>query len=136
MGITHFVDRVLDFMDIIHFVDRVLDFMDIIHLVDRVSDFMDMMMLQNAQMHHMVMQQMMLQNLPGGGGGSFRLPTAQIPMAPVLEPMVRVLLCCISFCLSLLPFYTHHTLKQNENLSACAEATSDGSSLALERRHM
>ena len=109
--------------------------MDITHFVDRVSDFMDMMMLQNAQMHHMVMQQMMLQNLPGGGG-SFRLPTAQVPMAPVLEPMVRVLLCCISLCLSLLPFYTHHTLKQNETLSACAEATSDGSSLALERRHM
>lgn len=54
------------------------------------SDFMDMMMLQNAQMHHMVMQQMMLQNLPGGGGGSYRLPTAQVPLAPVMaEPMVR-----------------------------------------------
>ncbi|KAL8594700.1 hypothetical protein ACOMHN_052432 [Nucella lapillus] len=53
------------------------------------SDFMDMMMLQNAQMHHMVMQQMMLQNLPGGGGGgnSFKMPTAQVPMAPFIEPM-------------------------------------------------
>ncbi|XP_076456024.1 uncharacterized protein LOC143290459 isoform X2 [Babylonia areolata] len=52
------------------------------------SDFMDMMMLQNAQMHHMVMQQMMLQNLPGGGGGgSWKMPTAQVPMAPIVEPM-------------------------------------------------
>lgn len=51
------------------------------------ADFMDMMMLQNAQMHHMVMQQMMLQNLPGGG---YRLPTTQVPLAPVMaEPMVR-----------------------------------------------
>ncbi|KAK7092295.1 hypothetical protein V1264_008064 [Littorina saxatilis] len=54
------------------------------------SDFMDMMMLQNAQMHHMVMQQMMLQNLPGGGGGCggggghCKLPTAQVPLAPVM----------------------------------------------------
>nr|KAG5698724.1 hypothetical protein BaRGS_008498 [Batillaria attramentaria] len=56
------------------------------------ADFMDMMMLQNAQMHHMVMQQMMLQNLPGGGGGGggYRLPTAQVPLAPVMaEPMMR-----------------------------------------------
>ena len=64
---------------------------------------MDMMMLQNAQMHHMVMQQMMLQNLPnaggGGGGGNFRLPTAQIPMAPVMEPMVRLNLLASHFCL-------------------------------------
>ncbi|XP_025083797.1 uncharacterized protein LOC112557888 isoform X2 [Pomacea canaliculata] len=50
------------------------------------ADFMDMMMLQNAQMHHMVMQQMMLQNLPGGG---YRMPTATVPLAPVVEPAVR-----------------------------------------------
>ena len=46
------------------------------------ADFMDMMMLQNAQMHHMVMQQMMLQQLPGG---SVKFPTAQVPLAPVVS---------------------------------------------------
>ncbi|PVD36062.1 hypothetical protein C0Q70_03032 [Pomacea canaliculata] len=57
-----------------------------VHLLVFLStDFMDMMMLQNAQMHHMVMQQMMLQNLPGGG---YRMPTATVPLAPVVEPAV------------------------------------------------
>lgn len=57
-----------------------------VHLLVLLStDFMDMMMLQNAQMHHMVMQQMMLQNLPGGG---YRMPTATVPLAPVVEPAV------------------------------------------------
>ncbi|XP_076437450.1 uncharacterized protein LOC143276697 [Babylonia areolata] len=45
------------------------------------ADFMDMMMLQNAQMHHMVMQQMMLYQLPGNG--TWKMPTAQVPLAPV-----------------------------------------------------
>ncbi|XP_012944993.1 uncharacterized protein LOC101861997 [Aplysia californica] len=49
------------------------------------SDFMDMMMLQNAQMHHMVMQQMMLHQLPGGSRPA-TYPMAE-PMVPV--PMAR-----------------------------------------------
>ncbi|KAH9514283.1 hypothetical protein Btru_028606 [Bulinus truncatus] len=44
------------------------------------SDFMDMMMLQNAQMHHMVMQQMMLHQLPGARPAT--IPFAE-PAAPV-----------------------------------------------------
>ncbi|KAL8612932.1 hypothetical protein ACOMHN_001015 [Nucella lapillus] len=50
-------------------------------------DFMDVMMLQNAQMHHMVMQQMMLQNLPGSC--NFKMPTAEVPvgLAP-MRPMI------------------------------------------------
>ncbi|CAG5125492.1 unnamed protein product [Candidula unifasciata] len=45
------------------------------------GDFMDMMMLQNAQMHHMVMQQMMLHQLPGGSR-PWTIPIAE-PAAPV-----------------------------------------------------
>ncbi|XP_055901593.1 uncharacterized protein LOC106052884 isoform X4 [Biomphalaria glabrata] len=44
------------------------------------SDFMDMMMLQNAQMHHMVMQQMMLHQLPGARPAT--MPFVE-PAAPV-----------------------------------------------------
>ncbi|XP_059144579.1 uncharacterized protein C21orf58-like [Physella acuta] len=44
------------------------------------ADFMDMMMLQNAQMHHMVMQQMMLHQLPGARPAT--IPFAE-PAAPV-----------------------------------------------------
>ncbi|BFZ06327.1 hypothetical protein BsWGS_09365 [Bradybaena similaris] len=44
------------------------------------SDFMDMMMLQNAQMHHMVMQQLMVQQLTGPRPGT--IPYAE-PSAPV-----------------------------------------------------
>ena len=33
--------------------------------ISPISDFMEMMMMQNAQMHHMIMQQMMVNTLPG-----------------------------------------------------------------------
>ncbi|RUS70230.1 hypothetical protein EGW08_022010 [Elysia chlorotica] len=49
------------------------------------ADFMDMMMLQNAQMHHMVMQQMMLHQLPGGA----RPHTYPYAEAPAPYAMVR-----------------------------------------------
>ncbi|CAL1529134.1 unnamed protein product, partial [Lymnaea stagnalis] len=45
------------------------------------SDFMDMMMLQNAQMHHMVMQQMMLHQLPGARPATIPFAEQAAPVA-------------------------------------------------------
>lgn len=44
------------------------------------------MMIQHQQMHQMVMQQIMLQQLPGGGGGSRGYPAAV--MAAPAEPVM------------------------------------------------
>lgn len=46
------------------------------------ADFMEMMMMQNAQMHHMVMQQMMIQSLPGLNTNAART----YPVSVITEP--------------------------------------------------
>lgn len=47
-------------------------------------DWMEMMMMQNHQMHQLVVQQMMLHSLPGGNRG------AQAPVTYMSEPTVVV----------------------------------------------
>lgn len=53
------------------------------------ADFMDMMMLQNAQMHHMVMQQMMLHQLPGGSR-PYTYPYAEPAPYAMVRPIPSV----------------------------------------------
>lgn len=51
------------------------------------ADFMEMMMIQHQQMHQMVLQQMMLSQLPGGGPRGYSYPAA-VMAAPAVEPVM------------------------------------------------
>lgn len=53
------------------------------HLISPI-DWMEMMMMQNHQMHQLVVQQMMLQSLPGAGR------MTQAPVTYMSEPTVVV----------------------------------------------
>ncbi|XP_046563527.1 uncharacterized protein LOC124272404 [Haliotis rubra] len=59
------------------------------------GEFMDMMMMQNAQMHHMAMQQMMVRNLQGSAPAQLATPVAAAPVMPAAPVYPR-------------PVYHHH----------------------------
>ncbi|ESP02889.1 hypothetical protein LOTGIDRAFT_230388 [Lottia gigantea] len=52
------------------------------------GDFMDMMMMQNAQMHHMAMQQLMIKSLGGAPGGSERVQHHHYPQTAPAAPQM------------------------------------------------
>ena len=67
------------------------------HLSKHVSDFMEMMMMQNAQMHHMVLQNLMASTIQGNNNKNNLPPVLTDTQLVRVQQVGMLLLFCVFY---------------------------------------